>query len=116
MVAPEFQTVYEEHMSDNDELLPHVLMGDFVRFLFDAYRKSMTSMSDAENWSQFVNRSLALMERAIASEDPRLVNLISVSFVGNLLPSDERDAESYKAIKVQLGPKLREELNLYDSS
>src|SRR6187431_1797752 len=28
-----FDRVYDEHIADNDELLPHVLLGELVRFL-----------------------------------------------------------------------------------
>ncbi len=31
--VPGFDRVYDEHVLDNDEVLPHVLMGDLVRFL-----------------------------------------------------------------------------------
>src|SRR4051794_7436752 len=113
-LVAEFQPIYKEHMNDNGDLLPHVLMGGFVRFLFDAYRKSMTSKPDAGHWHQVVNTSLVLVEHAMNSDDPQLANLISVSFVENLLPSEQSDTEIYVAIKAQLGPRLKEELKLYD--
>ncbi len=33
--VPQFLPRYEEHISDNDELLPYVLMNDFSRFLME---------------------------------------------------------------------------------
>lgn len=96
------------------ELLPHVLMGDFTRFVFDAYRKSMSSTEDAKEWHQVVYGSLELMEQAIGSADPMLQELIAVSFVENLTPSYEEDIEVYYALRPLLGPKLRAQLMLQD--
>ena len=32
--VPQLRAVHSEHLKDNDELLPHVFMGDVTRFLF----------------------------------------------------------------------------------
>ena len=111
---PEFIPVYEEHMVDYDEVIPHVLMGDFVRFLFDAYRKSQTDHANSQHWQHLINRILGLMERAIGSSDEYVENLISASFVENLSPSEEQDKEIYEALKAQLGPGLRRALEFHD--
>lgn len=112
--VPEFGPIYNAHVDYYDVLLPHVLMGDFTRFLFDVYRRSISETDNSGQWQQLVARSLSLMERAINSSDIALQNLISVSFIENLLPSKEDDLEVYNDLKKLLGTRLREELKLYD--
>src|SRR5215211_9198760 len=81
---PEVNPVYVEHLRQNDELLPHVLMGAVTRFVCEAYHRSVSGETDAEQWRRVVSRSLTLMERAISSPDLMLRNLILVSFLENL--------------------------------
>ena len=116
--VPEFQPTYHQHVVEFDEVLPHVLMGDFTRFFYLAYLRSNEDNPDAQKWRNVVRDSLGLLEEAISSSDSRLRNLISVSFLENLVPSIEGKAEqqqTYKQVKELLGPKLREELQLYDA-
>ena len=111
---PEFKPIYDEHIADYDEILPHVLMGAFTRFLFDAYKKSKSPDANGEAYKQVVERSLNLMERAMGNGDLGVQNLISVSFLENLWPSEQADLPVYNEIKLLLGPQLRNELRLYD--
>lgn len=111
---PEFKPIYDEHIADNDEVLPHVLMGTFTRFLFDSYKKSKSPDANGEACKQVVDRSLNLMERAMGNGDLGVQNLISVSFLENLWPSEQVDLPVYNEIKLLLGPQLRRELNFYD--
>ncbi|MEO8285784.1 MAG: hypothetical protein ABI670_05065 [Chloroflexota bacterium] len=108
---PEFIHLYEDHKNYNDEVLPHVLLGDFVRFLYADISRSTIDPTHIRNQNMLV-RSLDLMERAITSDDPALENLIGVSFVENLLPEngDEQAAYAFTVIRRLLGPKLRESL------
>jgi hypothetical protein len=60
-VVPEFSGVVEEHRTDNDEILPHVLYGDLTRFVVAAAKGGTMSWS-GEYWpflrtnSQMVTR------------------------------------------------------------
>ncbi len=112
--VPEFQPIYNEHMIDYEELLTHVLMGDFVRFLFDAYSKSVSATRTSERWKTVIIDSLDVMEEAIVAKDPKLRNLISVSFLENLSPDENNQMETYQSLKLLLGPNLRKELKYYD--
>jgi hypothetical protein len=111
---PEFTSIYNEHIADYDEVLPHVLMGAFTRFLFDAYKKSKLPDANGEAYKQVVDRSLGFMERAMGKGDLGVQNLISVSFLENLWPSEQVDIAVYNEIKLLLGPLLRNELRFYD--
>jgi len=113
--VPEFEPIYREHMIYFDELLPHVLLGDFTRFLFDAYRRSISGANDASKWHEVVNKSMDFMEEALSSPDSDVENLIVASFVENLQPSEEQDLEVFEALKPLLGPKLRKWQSYWDS-
>ena len=83
-VVPEFAPVVDEHLRVFDgEILPHVLFGDFTRFVLAAY-------SDCN--PELVGRCLDFLEGALDSPDPRVGNLVAVSFVENVGPWDARCA------------------------
>ena len=112
MEVPEFKLLYDELIKDNfGEVLPHVLMAEFTRFLIGAYRRSLSRENDAAKWGQVVERSLKLLERAYASSDPLVSELISVSFLEYL---DWAEAD-YEGIKLLLGPQLREQLHVIET-
>ena len=109
--VPEFRTQYDEYVVYSGELIPHPQMGEFARFVIDAYRKSKSSCDiDLRNYNyKIVINSLNFLEKAMNSSDRMVVNLISVSFLENLLGEDV-----YDEVKVLLGPNLRIELNNYE--
>ena len=94
-----FAAVHQEHVADNDEVLPHVLLGDLVRLL--CARVESAGIGD-----QSVQGALALLEAAASADDQRLQNLVVVSFLENLEP----DHAPSQAIKGALGPALRAHL------
>jgi hypothetical protein len=95
--VPGFERVFDEHLADYDEVLPHVLLGDLVRFL-----GAEVQLRGAQ--SPVVTGAMELLERAMGSGDPRVAELLSVSFVENLDPDDR----SVAAIRSTFGPKLEE--------
>lgn len=109
---PEFKPVYKEHIDYYEGLLPHVLMGDFTRFVVDNYRRGIAAEADSERHMDVVRRSLDFMERVMASPDLKLQELVSVSFLENL----HQASEDYEGIKALLGPRLRRELAVHEAS
>ena len=106
--APELHPLFEEHLRDQfGELLQHVFFGDLARYLVDQVRLEGADVEKCRSGG--VARILGVLERAMASHDERVRELVSVSFVENLDPSDE----AYKAVKSMLGPNLQEELRTY---
>jgi len=102
--VPELVPVYEEHMIDNfDELLPHVFMGDVTRFVVSSYKNKENLVS--------VKKILDLLDQAIRSEDEKLQELVSVSFLENL-PQEEA---CFNDIKKLMSDDLRDELALYEN-
>jgi len=96
--VPGFADVYDEHVADNDEVLPHVLLADLVRFL-----SKEVDLHGAK--SVALTRAMSLLEAGIGSPDPLLQELVAVSFVENLDPEEE----SFSTIRTLFGPALEEQ-------
>jgi hypothetical protein len=96
VAIPGFDRVHDEHVADYDEVLPHLLMADLVRFLCDEVR-----VSGAQ--SAVLRQAMELLELAL-NQDSRVEELLSVSFIENLDPEEP----SVAAIRSTFGPKLEE--------
>jgi hypothetical protein len=97
-VVPGFDRVYDEHVADNGGVLPHVLVGELVRFLVSQVEASGAS-------SSALRAAMPLLEDAMAGSDARLQELIAVSFIENLDPGDH----AFAVIRGLFGPKLEEQ-------
>lgn len=93
-----FDRIYDQHVRDYDQVLPHVLLGDLVRFLSDEVRIHGEG-------SKALCEAMDLLERGMGSADPKLQELVAVSFLENLDPGDE----AFPAIHRLYGPRLRAE-------
>jgi hypothetical protein len=62
----------DEHLADNDELLPHLLVADLRRCAEAAHESRDFDLRD---------RVLALMDSALAAGDAALDNAVAISFV-----------------------------------
>jgi hypothetical protein len=77
---PEFRPTHDEHISDFDELLPHLLMSDLARFTVAADRSGDLTL---------VDRALAVVEQIYVNGDDRVENVVAVSFVEHLRAENE---------------------------
>ena len=102
--VPELKSVYDEHIDDYDELLEHVFMGDVTRFAETLYKRDPNS--------ECLVRLLSFLDKAFLTNDKKLQELISVSFLENL----SQDDECYLGIKQLLSDALHRELSLYESN
>ena len=93
---PVFGGIYEEHVDDNSEVLPHMLFGDIVRQMVPMHPE------DAERISEV----LAFLDAAYGAGDPDVQNLLEASFLENLPCAGEAGA----GIRDLLGPNLRNKL------
>lgn len=101
--VPGFEHVYDEHVADHDEVLPHVLLGDLVRFLSrEIELRGANSVA--------LKQAMSLMEGGMCSPDPRLQELVAVSFLENLDPGDT----SFSTIRMLFGPRLEEQYRNYE--
>jgi hypothetical protein len=82
--VPEFRSAYEKHMEDNfGEVLLHVLMYHFYRFLVYSYKRSISEATDSNVWQDIVTRSLNFLDCALGSSDNSVHNLV-LSFLENM--------------------------------
>src|SRR5690348_12854862 len=83
-VAPGFRSVYADHLRENDELLPHVLMGDFTRWYIQLFRDSQNE----SGLSMATRRELDGVSRFLEDEweqgYPEVRELLVASFLENL--------------------------------
>lgn len=101
--VPGFAHIYDEHVADHDEVLPHVLLGDLVRFL-----SREVELRGAQSGA--LQQAMLLLEEGMASGEPRLQELIAVSFLENL---DSADG-SFSTIRMLFGPRLEEQHRQYE--
>ena len=73
--SPDVADILAEHISDNDELLPHVFLADVTRYV----------LADGRDRGPIVQ----YLDNAFASEGPEVENLIAVSFVEYLVNREE---------------------------
>ena len=97
--APELRAMYDEHIHDYNELLPHVFMGDISRFVV---QKAKLGDEDAIS---LVRRILDCLEQCMESGADNVKDLISVSFVENVVDH----YEALPALRGMIGPTLEKE-------
>ena len=73
--VPEFESTIREQVQADDDLLPHVLFGDFTRFVIAAWR--------SEN-NDLLARCLDFLDRALLEGDEKVRNLVEASSVWNV--------------------------------
>ncbi len=94
-VYPGFGPVLAEHLEDNsDEMLPHLAMSDFVRWLVDQYSLDPAICESAWAW----------LERAFDEGSEDVKDLIGVSAV-EMIPNP---GDPGSGMRDMLGPSLRE--------
>ena len=98
---PELEAVISEHMKDYDEILEHVLLGDVTRYILDLYQKDPDS--------PLVKKTVGTLSRTFSEGGTDIQELVSVSFLENLIGSDALD----QGFMFLLGAELRQELERY---
>ena len=101
--VPELRSIYAEHIHDNNEILPHMFFGDVTRYVVQQVH------SGAMGPSKPVGRILEVLEHCMASGDEQVKELVSVSFIENLVEHDDVLAR----LKGMMGASLEKELENY---
>lgn len=101
--VPELRPIYEEHLDDNDTLLPHVFMGAVARFVIERVRHGDFRHEGA------VAQIMSAIDNSLKSNCPSIQELVSVSFVENL--ASETDV--IQALVPLMGPNTQEEIQKY---
>jgi hypothetical protein len=107
--VPDLQPLYKEHVEDNDELLPHVFMGDVTRFIVALNADSLSEGPDSTASERTLTKALDFLEQGMHKAD-KVRELVAVSFLENLDQSDE----NYPSLKSHLGKSLLEQLAKYE--
>ncbi len=108
--VPALLPLYDDHLRDNDELLPHVFFGEVTRFVEAEHSKFCRTAHTNDEHLRNAQNIIALLEAAIVSGDADLENLIGASFVESL----DRDNPNYLHLRALFGPALRNECNHWD--
>ncbi|MBU1358852.1 MAG: hypothetical protein KKC79_15365 [Gammaproteobacteria bacterium] len=74
--VPEARRIYEDHLEDNDTLLPHVFMGEIARFVLQ--------ISENTSREDDLKELLSIIEDGLQSRHHDVQNLVALSFVENL--------------------------------
>jgi len=101
--VPELQSAYDEHLRNNDELLPHVFLGDVTRYVVRQVRSGETGLASP------VERILGVLEQCMASGEEYVTELVAVSFIENLYGEDD----VVKKLKGLIGPHLEKEIKIH---
>ena len=96
--VPELREVYKEHREHNPELLPHVLMGDIVRFVLENLEN--------EDWQPGLVRLLGHLEEGLRKGPEEVQNLVGASFAENLMG----EPAGLRRLWPLAGPLLKKEL------
>jgi len=99
----ELRPVYDEHICDYDELLPYVFLCDVSRYVVEQVR------SGRPDWSSPLARILDFLEQCMASDDDKVKEMVSASFIESLAEYDD----VLSSLREQLGSKLREGFKNY---
>ena len=100
--VPGAEAVLAEHLADNDEMLPHLLMADLRRFFVAA-----VSAGDTHRVEAFVRG----LEDLSASPHEGINNVVGVSFFEDIVQgADDHELKAIDTMRPLLGPAARREL------
>lgn len=97
---PALRPAYEEHLRDNNELLPHLFFWDVTKYAERLYASGETDT---------LQRLLNFLERAWADGPQEVEELIQVSFIESLGPWEDEKA----SMRQMLGPHLADAWSWY---
>ena len=99
---PFLQKTLEDHLDQNDELLPHVLFGDITRLLLRMHSEAVAERRGFKHLEDV----LAFLDRTFSDGGDKVQELLSVSFLENLPVRRHNGAD----LQDLLGPALKAEL------
>lgn len=99
--VPALRPLYQQHIRDYDELLPHVFFGDVSRLVEACFDPDILLDEDV------ARAVLAVLEAALEDPSDDVDNLIGVSFIENVA------AGSTPRLRALMGPRLHRMLVEY---
>lgn len=99
LTSPELTKVYRQHIEDQGELLPHVLMGEITRLVI------ASAINKQVDW---LPKLLQQLEVGLVSGNADIADLVGVSFVENMTG----EYVTIQALAPVMGAALRREVKL----
>ena len=102
---PTLSSMFDEHVKDNGEILPHIFFGDLTRYVVSLLLSGAGVARRRE-----LEDILRTLEKAYASvgDEDELQELISVSFLEHL----PRPGDEGSEVRSMVGPRLSQQLKL----
>ena len=100
--VPQLAPIYAEHVDDNGDVLPHVLMGDVARLFNAQLSEAVIPGPGADPAEAVVRAVLGSLELSLANGGSEVEEVVSASFLENL---DQGDDE-YEKARSLMGPRL----------
>lgn len=101
---PPLKSLLSDHIADNDELLPHVFMGEITRAAV-RWQKAARHSKEADAWVRIL---LDKLERGEETGGNSIRELVAASFLENL----DLDIPAASELADRLGPLLSKQLRL----
>lgn len=98
-LVPELKPIYDQHLTENDTLLPHVLMADLARFAVDEVA--------GVRHRPAVVKLLSQLENGLSDGDSETRELIVASFAENLAG----EVAALQMLRPLMGPRLKKEVS-----
>ena len=95
--------IYDEHIKNNDELLPHVFMGDLTRKIVELDQSIRNKRAGGAE-IMIIKNIMDDLERGLSSSSNEVKELIIASFIENLI-----DYKNKEYIKTYFGKVLLDE-------
>ena len=99
--APELKRAYDEHVQENDGVLPHVFFSDLTRFVLSGFVLARGPRRES------AQKLLARLEQAYSGKGHNVRELIVLSFIGNI----ERGQPGLDNLRASMASPLRSELD-----
>lgn len=105
-VAPELIPMYEEHLTDHGEALPHVFMGEVSQYVIRSFESAFEPPGEPHD--EVLQNILTAIENALRDGSDETRDVISASFVENIAQA----AKAHPGVRSRLGNSLQRELRL----
>ncbi len=106
-IVADLRHIYDEHIEDYDDLLPHVFFGDLTRYVINLYEFILEIPIDKQKWSD-LDKILMYLENGMSGDDENVRELIVVSFLENF----DITNGSLRMLEERFGPNLKRELKV----
>ena len=108
---PEFSDSFNDHIADNEELLPYVLMDNFSRFVIEMYVQSVDSGS--ADCMDIFERSISFLNKKFSSSDDDIQVMINTTFC-ETIEALGSEGDTLKNICERLSPELQACINIIE--